>query len=100
MKRVLMLGVMLAFAGAASAQAAVDEPEESGNGRASKARPDDRFCIQQTGSRVTAARHARSKGEQKDCVEAGGRVYTREDIHNSGSADIGDALRKLDPSIN
>ena len=100
MKRLLTLGLLLAFAGAAAAQANLDEPEESGNGRTAKARPDDRFCIEQTGSRITAARHARSRGDQKDCVGAGGRVYTREDIRNSGSTDIGDALRKLDPSIN
>lgn len=100
MKRLLTFSLLLAFAGAASAQANVDEPEEAGNGRTPRAKPDDRFCIQQTGSRVSAARHARSKDDQKDCVGAGGRVYTREDIRNSGSTDIGDALRKLDPSIN
>ena len=90
----------LAFATASVAAHAQDEPEEAARSRAKDARKaDDRFCIEQTGSRITAARNARSRGEQKDCVAGGGRVYTREDIERSGSADLHDALRKLDPSI-
>ena len=62
-------------------------------------KPDDSFCIEQTGSRITAARNARSRSDQKECVAAGGRVYTREDIERSGSPDLRDALRRLDPSL-
>ena len=48
---------------------------------------------------MTAARNARSKRAEQECTTAGGRVYTREDIDRTGSADIKDALRRLDPSI-
>lgn len=90
----------LALAAAPVAAHAQDEPEEATRARAKEARKaDDPVCIEQTGSRITAARNARSRGEQKDCAAAGGRVYTREEIERSGSADLRDALRKLDPSI-
>ena len=90
----------LAIATAPVAAHAQDEPEEATRSRAKEARKaDDRICIEQTGSRITAARNARSRGEQKDCAAAGGRVYTREEIERSGSADLRDALRKLDPAI-
>jgi hypothetical protein len=102
MKRLLIASALLAFAGAVSAQSAgmVEEEEEARSSRsATKAKPDDRVCIQQTGSRITEARNARSKNAEKECVAAGGRVYTRRDIENSGETDLADALRKLDPSI-
>ena len=67
--------------------------------RGQRASASDRFCIRETGSRVTAARNARSKRAEQECTTAGGRVYTREDIDRTGSADIKDALRRLDPSI-
>ncbi len=90
----------LAFAAVPVAVHAQDEPEEAARSQARDVRKaDDRFCIEQTGSRITAARNARSRSEQKDCVAAGGRVYTREDIERSGSTDLHDALRRLDPSI-
>ncbi|GGK10763.1 hypothetical protein [Luteimonas terricola] len=90
----------MAFAAAPAPVHAQDEPEEAARSRAKDARKaDDRFCIEQTGSRITAARNARSKSDQKECVAAGGRVYTREDIDKTGSVDLQDALRRLDPSI-
>jgi outer membrane cobalamin receptor len=90
----------MAFATVPVLAHAQDEPEEAQRSRAKDARKaDDRFCIEQTGSRITAARNARSKSEQKDCVAAGGRVYTREDIDRTGSVDLKDALRRLDPSL-
>ena len=91
---------LVAFAAAPAVAHAQDEPEEAARMRAKDARKaDDRFCIEQTGSRITAARNARSKSDQKECVNAGGRVYTREDIDRSGSVDLQDALRRLDPSL-
>ena len=90
----------LAFAAAPVLVHAQDEPEEAARSRAKDARKaDDRFCIEQTGSRITAARNARSKSDEKECVAAGGRVYTREDIDRTGSVDLQDALRRLDPAI-
>lgn len=74
------------------------EPEEAAAASKKKGDPDDRFCIRETGSRVVATRN-RSKKSEQDCVNAAGRVYTREDIERTGSADMRDALRRLDPSI-
>jgi hypothetical protein len=104
MKRFLIASALLAFAGAASAQSAdmAEEPEEATSSRAAAkatSKSSDRICIQQTGSRITQARNARTKDAERECVSAGGRVYTRGDIENSGETDLADALRKLDPSI-
>lgn len=76
-----------------------EEEEESMRERGQRASSADRFCIRETGSRITASRNARSKRAEQECVTGGGRVYTREDIDRTGSADIRDALRRLDPSI-
>ena len=82
----------------ATAMAQEHEPEEAAVASKKKGDPDDRFCIRETGSRVVATRN-RSKKSEQDCVNAAGRVYTREDIERTGSADMRDALRRLDPSI-
>lgn len=101
MKYTLMAAALaaMAFALAPALVHAQDEPEEASQSRAKPKKADDRFCIQETGSRIVAARNARSRSDEKECVSAGGRVYTREDIESTGSVDIKDALRKLDPSI-
>ncbi|MGY0561653.1 hypothetical protein ACW7G2_13145 [Luteimonas sp. A277] len=96
---------VLALAGAGSGALAQEvEPEEQGreesrDDRTERDRTSDRFCIQQTGSRIIANRNARSQAERKECVASGGRVYTREDIERTGSTDLMDALRRLDPAI-
>lgn len=101
MHKFLLAGALLACAGVVSAQSAqVDEPEEAAPARASKAKAADRFCIQGTGSRIVATRNARNKAEERECVASNGRVYTRSDIERTGDVDLGDALRRLDPSIN
>lgn len=82
----------------ATALAQDEEPEEAGSAATRKADPDERFCIRETGSRIVATRN-RSKKSEDECVNAAGRVYTREDIERTGSADLRDALRRLDPSI-
>ena len=101
MKYILMAGALavMAFAFSPAPVHAQDEPEEASQSRAKPKKADDRFCSQETGSRIVAARNARSKSDEKDCVATGGRVYTRDDIEATGSVDIKDALRKLDPSI-
>ncbi|NYZ62564.1 hypothetical protein [Luteimonas deserti] len=76
-----------------------EEQEETMRERGQRASPADRFCIRETGSRVTANRSARSKRAEEECVGGGGRVYTREDIERTGSTDVRDALRRLDPSM-
>lgn len=83
----------------AHAQQQEEEEEESMRERGQRASSDDRFCIRETGSRITAARNARSRRAEQECVTGGGRVYTRQDIDRTGSVDVKDALRRLDPSI-
>lgn len=82
----------------AQAQQHQEEEEEESRDRG-RNNASDRFCIRETGSRVTASRHARSRRAEQECEGGGGRVYTREDIERTGSADVRDALRRLDPSI-
>lgn len=95
----LLVGVALAIAVPATALAQEEEVEETGNATAKKkGAADDRFCMKETGSRVVASRN-RSKKHDEECVNAAGRVYTREDIERTGSTDLKDALRRLDPSI-
>lgn len=74
-------------------------PQESRTAGKDREAASERFCIQQTGSRIIANRNATSRSGRADCVASGGRVYTREDIERSGSTDLGDALRRLDPSL-
>jgi putative hemolysin len=63
------------------------------------AQPDDRYCLRRTGTRIDLRRNDRSGDSDKQCIAAGGRVYTREDLERTGEIDIADALRKLDPAI-
>lgn len=102
MKQLLLAASLaaVAFAAAPLHAQSQPEPEEEARSRAKAEQKDeDRFCIQQTGSRVIAARNARSRSDEKECVNAGGRVYTRADIESTGSIDLKDALRRLDPRI-
>lgn len=94
----LLAGAAFAVAVPATALAQEHEPEEAAAASKKKGDPEDRFCIRETGSRVVATRN-RSKKSEEECVNAAGRVYTREDIERTGSADVRDALRRLDPSI-
>jgi outer membrane cobalamin receptor len=87
-------GAMVAMPVVAHAQ---EEVEERGRA-AARGKPDDRFCIKETGSRVVATRN-RSKKADEECVIGNGRVYTREEIERTGSVDIRDALRRLDPAM-
>lgn len=93
----MLAALALSIAVPATALAQDEELEETGNA-AAKGKPDDRFCIKETGSRIVAARN-KSKKADEECVSANGRVYTREDIERTGSVDLRDALRRLDPAI-
>ena len=94
----LLAGFAFTVALPASALAQEEEVEETAGAATQRGKPDDRFCIKETGSRVVATRN-RNKRADDECVNANGRVYTREDIERSGSVDLQDALRRLDPSI-
>jgi hypothetical protein len=100
MKQLLVASAlaMLAFATVPAYAQHKDEPEEAERPRAER-KASDRFCIQETGSHIIAARNARSRSDERECVNSGGRVYTRDDIDSTGSTDLRDALRRLDPAI-
>lgn len=53
-----------------------------------------RNCMRYTGTRIV-----RNKRGEPECLGANGRVYSRADIENTGSVELSEALRKLDPSI-
>ena len=53
--------------------------------------PDSKLCLRETGS------HLRPK--QGECLPVTGSRYSREDVENTGSVDLSDALRRLDPSL-
>lgn len=61
----------------------------------------DRYCVKKSGSlfMVENDRGDNTRGFNDVCINAGGRVYTREDIRSTGETDLAQALRKLDPSI-
>ena len=65
------------------------------------ARSADRFCLRDTGSHISSHLYSKSGDGRKytDCVNANGRVYTREDLERTGASNTADALRRLDPSI-
>ena len=56
----------------------------------------DRFCLQETGSRMVARQNAKG---QKRCGSTPGRSYTRSDLDRTGHVDLAEALRALDPAI-
>ena len=110
MKRLVPTVALLGLAFAASAQtpaptAAAADPQAAESALAeTSAKQDktdakkdeltDRNCLKHTGSRLI---RADSKGRK--CAMATGRSYSREDIDRTGSIDLRDALRRLDPVV-
>ena len=106
MKRLSIFLAAAAFATTAFAQSApVEDTLEPGAAaigtESTDAEVNDRHCLQQTGSRITAGqnRRARKAGKPEECASAFGRAYDREDIERTGATDVKQALRMLDPSI-
>jgi len=60
----------------------------SGNDQAN-----DRNCLRETGSHIV------NKGNKKTCINANGKSFSRADIERTGTTDLADALRRLDPAI-
>ena len=50
-----------------------------------------RDCLRETGNRFGSG--------QNHCISAAGESYSQADIDATGETNLGDALRKLDPSI-
>src|SRR3546814_1050008 len=106
MKRRAIFLAAAAFAGAAFAQSApIEDTLEPGaaaiGAESTDADVNDRHCLKETGSRITASqnRRARKAGKQAECANAFGRAYDREDIERTGATDVKQALQMLDPSI-
>ena len=107
MKRVLLASLLCGFTCAVSAQSVTISAETDTTADLAQrdARDDeeqwfaDRNCMRQTGSRIVARHNAQRDNTERRCVSANGRVYTREDLRSTGVVDLGEALRKLDPSI-
>jgi hypothetical protein len=107
MKRLLAVLIAGGFASIAFAQSAPAEqglePGAAAIGtEASDAPVNDRNCLRQTGSMITASQNAKARRTgkaEKECANAFGRAYTREDIERTGATDVAQALRKLDPAF-
>ena len=111
MKRLLIASLMFGFAFAAQAQSSgsvtvkdeADQPiaqMQAADAKDQNAdRLSDRNCLRSTGSLVTTRYNARVEREKQKCIAANGRSYTQEDLRDTGATDIGDALRRLDPSV-
>lgn len=102
MNRLLPAIALLALAGAASAQSTTDASANAESKLQAEAKADakvDRYCIQETGTRIKATGKANTDAQRKACTAGRGRVYTRQDIDATGRVDLADALRALDPSI-
>ena len=110
MKRIALITACMGFALAASAQQAAPQHAAHAHGianapvAAQRADADarrqvkeelaDRSCLRHTGSRLIG----RDRGDRR-CATAAGRAYSREDLDRTGSTDLADALRRLDPAI-
>jgi len=62
---------------------------------------DDRNCLRQTGSLITARANSKAEraGKPGKCVNAFGRAYDRDDLERTGANSTAEALRMLDPAI-
>jgi hypothetical protein len=99
MNRLAITLVLSTLAFAASAQSAATDPAVRVEADSSQVTvvsgteaTNDRHCLRETGSHVVSK-------DQKSCVSANGSSYTKEDIDRTGTTDLADALRRLDPSV-
>lgn len=102
MKRLIFAALLGGMAFVATAQpppfAPATEPHDL---RAADAKNEavNPFCVQETGSRITAAYNRRASEADKKCAPVPGHVWSRRDIERTGALDMAEALRQLDPSI-
>ena len=103
-----ILPAMLAcgFAFAASAQDVTDPVVMDAEAKAEQPTKDtgnkdhlaDRHCLRATGSRIVARQNTRADKAGEHCAIGPGRVHTSEDLEHTGASNLGDALRRLEPS--
>lgn len=97
-RRILFTAVATTVLAVATPAAVMSQEYELEEGRTAAARkgdPQDRFCISDAGARIEATR-LRGRGADQGCTDAGGRVQTRAEIERGKSADVRDALRRLE----
>src|SRR3546814_14707020 len=101
MKRLSIFLAAAAFAGAAFAQSApIEDTLEPGaaaiGAESTDADVNDRHCLKETGSRITASqnRRARKAGKQAECANAFGRASHRADLAPPGPP----AVTKAEPT--
>lgn len=104
--QLLLLILIGGFAGIAAAQtpAPATTADDGATAIGTKATDNvnSRNCLQDTGSRITAAANAKARKagkKERDCVISAGRTYSKDDIDRTGQTDVASALRQLDPSI-
>jgi len=120
MKRILIASALFGLAFAAQAQssatvtvkddadASATTTQASADGTvAANQKQDeltDRNCLRQTGSLITARSNTKASRDKRaqdghKCISANGRSYSREDIDRTGTTDLNEALRRLDPAV-
>jgi hypothetical protein len=102
---------LCAFAAQAQSTTAETAAAPQAEAQAKTTARDDAHCLRYTGSYIVSAENRRADMRHDDakadaaakpkhrCIYSAGRVYTREDIQNTGETDIGRALQMLDPSV-
>lgn len=102
MKRLLFTSVLCAIAFAAAAQNPAPASAEPADLRAADAANEASvkpYCLQETGSLITASQNRHAAKADKKCAPVAGRAYSRRDIERTGAFDLAAALRRLDPAI-
>jgi hypothetical protein len=106
MNRLVVSLVLSAFALGANAQSQAPDTTAQSQDKAAEvtvisgadAQVQDRNCLRETGSHIVRSDKDKAKGKSA-CINATGRSYTKEDIDRTGTTDLADALRHLDPAV-
>lgn len=101
-RRYLLVAALLTaapvFAQSSTAARPADPvPADTAKAKEDGARADvDRHCLRETGTMI---RSRRAKADGRCISYQAGRVYTNDDLRNTGQIDVVQALRTLDPAI-
>jgi len=89
----------LAQSGSVTSTDTTAKPDATTPSQAATAHPVNPFCPE-TGSHLPQAAAKDRDPRAVDCAKSSpGRVYSREEIEQTGATTTGQALRRLDPSI-
>lgn len=86
------LASVAALAGKALAEEGAtrsSQPVDTGTTAQAESRPSN--CVRDTGSRI--------KPKNDECLGVAGRGYSAEYLQQTGASSVGEALRRVDPSI-